>query len=197
MLPFYQNVNSLIPFDIDELIDLAKITILQTSPVEDKFAYTQTFGLDVLNPEFLKFLCEKDLEPKKVLIWHWLCKDPHIAHIDSNSAGTITPLALNWTLSTKRSQVNFYDVGDRAYEVKHGNEADTSFTIQHVASYIAVDVSGLEPNAIWQGRGPCLLNISKPHMIVAPDLRITVSLQFCKDLGIESALNKLLPDGVS
>jgi hypothetical protein len=65
---------------------------------------------EVLTPQFLKFLDERDLGVSKVLVWTWLCKDPHIAHIDCNDKGEILPAAFNFTMNNNKSDVRFYDM---------------------------------------------------------------------------------------
>ena len=191
MLPFYNNVSTLIPFSVDDLIDISCVEVLETVPSEDNFVHKQSLPPEVLTPQFLKFLNERDLEVSKVLIWTWLCKDPHIAHIDCNDKGEILPSAFNFTMNTNKSDVRFYDMPDVDKTVMTGNQADTDWKTDNVEAYIPVNVKNIEPAAVWDDRGPCLINTSVPHLIVAPEIRTSISLQFTKAEPIEILLQKL------
>jgi hypothetical protein len=191
MLPFYNNVSTLIPFSVDDLIDISCVEILETVPSEDNFVHKQTLPPEVLTPQFLKFLDERDLGVSKVLVWTWLCKDPHIAHIDCNDKGEILPAAFNFTMNTNKSDVRFYDLPDVDKTVMTGNQADTDWKTDNVQAYIPVNVKNVEPAAVWDDRGPCLINTSVPHLIVAPEIRTSISLQFNKSETIEILLQKL------
>ena len=191
MLPFYNNVSTLIPFSVDDLIDISCVEILETVPSEDNFVHKQSLPPEVLTPQFLKFLDERDLGVSKVLVWTWLCKDPHIAHIDCNDKGEILPAAFNFTMNTNKSDVRFYDMPDVDKTVMTGNQADTEWKTDNVQAYIPVNVKNVEPAAVWDDRGPCLINTSVPHLIVAPEIRTSISLQFNKSETIEILLQKL------
>jgi hypothetical protein len=191
MLPFYNNVSTLIPFSVDDLIDISCVEILETVPSEDNFVHKQSLPPEVLTQQFLEFLNERDLGVSKVLVWTWLCKDPHIAHIDCNDKGEILPAAFNFTMNTNKSDVRFYDMPDVDKTVMTGNQADTEWKTDNVQAYIPVNVKNVEPAAVWDDRGPCLINTSVPHLIVAPEIRTSISLQFNKSETIEILLQKL------
>ena len=191
MLPFCQTVDDLIPFDVDSLIDISCVEILETVPSEDNFVHKQSLPPEVLTPQFLKFLEEKDLEVSKVLVWTWLCKDPFIAHIDCNEKGEILPAAFNFTMNDNVSDVRFYDIPDVDKTVMFGNEANTEWKTDNVQAYIPVNVKDKAPAAIWNNRGPCVINTSVPHLIVAPEIRTSISLQFKNHYDINTIIEKL------
>ena len=191
MLPFYRKVNDLIPFDVDDLIDISCVEIQETVPVEDNFVHKQTLPPEVLTPQFLDFLNSKNLEVSKVLVWTWLCKDPHIAHIDCNDRGDILPSALNFTMNTNISDVRFYNIPDVDKTVMFGNEADTEWDTPNVQAYIPVNVRDIEPAAVWNDRGPCVINTSVPHLIVASEIRTSISLQFRDQCSAEELVERL------
>jgi hypothetical protein len=191
MLPFYRKVDDLIPFDVDDLIDISCVEIQETVPVEDNFVHKQTLPPEVLTPQFLDFLNSKNLEVSKVLVWTWLCKDPHIAHIDCNDRGDILPSALNFTMNTNISDVRFYNIPDVDKTVMFGNEADTEWDTPNVQAYIPVNVRDIEPAAVWNDRGPCVINTSVPHLIVASEIRTSISLQFRDQCSAEELVERL------
>jgi len=191
MLPYTQNVSTLIPFDVNNLIDKTKIDILTEVPVVDNFVHKAKLSPEVLNPEFLKWLQDRDLDVQNVVIWHWLALDPHIAHIDCNGEGEILPAAVNWTLTYNKSQVQFYNMPGVDKTVMYGNEASTDWVTPNVTAYIPVDVKGITPADIWDDQGPCVINTSVPHIIVAPEIRTSASLQFIEPWDFETILKKL------
>ena len=192
MLPYTQPISKFIPFNIDDLIDKSKVEILTEAPVSDNFVHKTKLSPEVLNSDFLKWLQSLDLDVESVVIWHWLALDPHIAHIDSDETGvTETTCAINWTLTKSRSKVNFYNMPNVDKTVMYGNEAAADWVTPNVTAYIPVDVKGIKPIDDWSDQGPCLINISVPHMVVAPEMRISVSLQFAKPWDFESVLEKL------
>jgi hypothetical protein len=160
-------------------------------PVEDNFVHKQTLPPEVLTPQFLDFLNSKNLEVSKVLVWTWLCKDPHIAHIDCNDRGDILPSALNFTMNTNISDVRFYNIPDVDKTVMFGNEADTEWDTPNVQAYIPVNVRDIEPAAVWNDRGPCVINTSVPHLIVASEIRTSISLQFRDQCSAEELVERL------
>jgi hypothetical protein len=170
MLPYTQNVSKLIPFDVDDLIDRSKIEILTAVPVVDNFVHNAKLSPEVLNPKFLKWLQEHDLDIQHVIIWHWLAADPHNAHVNYNSKGEILPATINWTLTTNESQVQFYNTSDVTSDV---------------------DIHGIKPIDTWGDRGPCLIDVNIPHMIIAPTIQIFVSLQFVEPWNFETVLEKI------
>ena len=192
MTVFFRNVSSIIPFDVDDLIDLSKIEIFYESPCED-FIHKQSFKSDILNNNFLKFLNNKGIEVEKVLVWHWFNRDPFWAHIDSNNEGVVSPSAINWTINNNVSQVNFYQLTDAEKTVAFGNAVDKNSRTENVTSYIPINVKGLNPNAVWNDRGPTVINTSVPHLVIAPEMRTSISLNFKIPMPtIETVLDRLL-----
>lgn len=191
MTLLYKNVSNLIPFDVNDLIDLSRFEIISEAPCE-QFVHKQNLPPDVLNPKFLDFLRSKDIGVQKVSIWHWYCKDPYWAHIDCNAEGRILPAALNWTIKEHISQVNFYDIPDVEKTVRFGNEIDTGWRTDNVTAYIPVNVKGLTPDAIWNDRGPALINTSVPHLVLAPEMRTSVTVGVLNpNLSIDMLLERL------
>ncbi len=189
---FFQNISSLIPFNINELIDLSKIEIFNEPPCEE-FVHKQSFKSDILNNNFLKFLNNKGIEVEKVLVWHWFNRDPFWAHIDSNNEGVVSPSAINWTINNNVSQVNFYQLTDAEKTVAFGNAVDKNSRTENVTSYIPINVKGLNPNAVWNDRGPTVINTSVPHLVIAPEMRTSISLNFKIPMPtIETVLDRLL-----
>ena len=194
MTIYFKNISSVIPFDIDDLIDLSKVKNI-TDPPSEQFVHKQSFLPEILNPDFYKFLLSKEVVVKKIIVWHWYNKDPFWAHIDSNNEGIISPSALNWTINNNKSQVNFYDLSNVEKLVKFGNEIDKNSVTENVTSYIPINVKGLEPNAIWSDRGPALINTSLPHLVIASEMRTSVSLNFAEPmLDIETLIDRLCTD---
>ena len=192
MTVFFQNISSLIPFNINELIDLSKIEIFNEPPCEE-FVHKQSFKSDILNNNFLKFLNNKGIEVEKVLVWHWFNRDPFWAHIDSNNEGVVSPSAINWTINNNVSQVNFYQLTDAEKTVAFGNAVDKNSRTENVTSYIPINVKGLTPNAVWNDRGPTVINTSVPHLVIAPEMRTSISLNFKIPMPtIETVLDRLL-----
>lgn len=189
MLPFCLIVDDLIPFAVDELIDKSSVEIFTQS--KENWVHKGHLPPKALNPRFLKFLRDRDLDVDKVLVWHWKCNDPYIAHVDCDEKGVILPSALNWTLNDNVSCVNFYDMPDAEKVVMFGNQADTEWDAPNVKAYIPIDVKNETPAAVWDNRGPCIINTSVPHLIVAPEIRTSISLQFVKPVDISILFEKL------
>jgi hypothetical protein len=177
MTSFFQNISSCIPFNVDNLLDLSKVEIFIDPPC-DHFVHKQTFSSEILNPLFYEFLCNKNLKVQKVIVWHWYNKNPFWAHIDSDKNGVVSPSAINWTINNNQSQVNFYDLSDVEKNVKFGNEIDENSRTDNVTAYIPINVKGLVPNAVWNDRGPAVINTGVPHLVVAPEMRTSISLNF-------------------
>lgn len=191
MMPFYKNISDVIPFDVDSLVDISQITVITESPVEDYFVDKKIYETSILKKEFVDFMESKNLKINKVVVWHWLCSDPKIAHIDCNSKGEILPSALNWTLNNNDNRVQFYDMPDVEKTVMHGNEGALEFTTVDVTAYIPINIEKEIPIAIWEDRGPAIINTSVPHLIVAKEMRTSFSLQFKIDHSIEELEKKL------
>ena len=176
MTILYQNISTLIPFDVDSLVDVTKINILKEAPCDDQFVHKEILPVDIINNDFLNFLKTKNISLDKVIVWHWFCKDPEWAHIDCSSSGEILPCAINWTINSNKSQVNFYNLPNIDKTVRFGNEIDTGWRTDNVTAYIPVNVKGIDPDAVWDDRGPAIINTSIPHLIVAPEMRTSISL---------------------
>jgi len=190
MTILYKDISNLIPFEVNDLINVDSIQIIDESPCE-QFVHKQNLHATVLNPEFLIFLKSKNIEIEKVTIWHWFCTAARWAHIDCSTTGEILPAALNWTLEEHSSQVNFYDLPNVDKTVRFGNEVDTGWRTDNVTAYIPVNVEGLTPNAVWSNRGPVLINTSVPHLIIAPEMRRSVTLGIRPPVPIEVLLERL------
>jgi hypothetical protein len=180
MTPYYFELKDYIPFKKEELLDIRLIEVLGTITT-DNFVRKDNYAVSILNPKLIKFLEEKGIEIRKVVVWHWLAKDPYIAHIDSGPDGDTIAAAINWTL-TSNSRVNFYEPQDMPLEVKFGNQALPDWNTENVGSYIPINVKDVEPVASWQSEGPCLINPALPHMIVAAEPRVAVSLQLKENI---------------
>jgi hypothetical protein len=176
MTILYQNISTLIPFDVNSLVDITKINILKEAPCDDQFVHKEILPVDIINDDFLNFLKTKNISIDKVIVWHWFCKNPEWAHIDCSTSGEILPCAINWTINTNKSQVNFYNIDNVDKTVKFGNEVDTGWRTDNVTAYIPVNVKNMLPDAVWDNRGPALINTSVPHLIIAPELRTSISL---------------------
>jgi hypothetical protein len=193
MTILYQNISTLIPFNIDALIDASKINVPKDNQCSDQFVHKETLPVDVINEKFLDFLKSKNINLDKVVIWHWICKDPEWAHIDCNSTGSIQPCAINWTINSNKSQVNFYNLSNIDKTIRFGNEIDTGWQTDNVTAYIPINVKGLVPDAVWNDRGPALINTSVPHLIVAPEMRTSISLGISSPVPtIDEVLKKLM-----
>jgi hypothetical protein len=189
----FKDLKEIIPFDTDHLIKPNTFNIFKKSDidVEDWFVHKQMLEPDVLEDNFRNWLIQKGTVPKRVVVWHWLCSSPDIAHIDCNSEGEIPSAALNWTINNNDSRVEFFHVPGVEKKVMHGNQADTNWKTDNVSAYIPVNVKGLSPAAVWNTRGPALLNISEPHLIVAAEMRTAISIQFELEEPFEIILGKL------
>jgi hypothetical protein len=192
MIPFSQDLSTVIPFDLDDLIDLSQVTIITQAPVEDNYVHKASLPPSVLNPKFLDYLEQRDLDIEKIVVWHWLTKNPHIAHIDSNQYGVVLPSAINWTLTSTNSRVQFYDLPNVKKVVMQSNEASAEWTTNNLTSYIPIDVSGIDPVDTWDTKGPCLINTSVPHLVVAPEIRTSVSLQLKNPRSFDVILEKIV-----
>ena len=191
MTVFYKNISDIIPFEINTLIDLSNVSIFD-SPLSHQFVHKQSFSPVILNSKFLSFLKDKSIEVEKVLIWHWYIKDANWAHIDSNAEGVISCSAINWTLNKNITQVNFYNLNHNETAVRFGNEVDQTAQTDNVTSYIAINVNGSTPDAIWDDQGPAVINTSIPHLVVANQLRTSVSLNFVNPrLTVETIIDRL------
>ncbi len=190
MTLLYKDVSNLIPFDVNTLINYDFVEIINDSPC-DMFVHKQNLKPSVLNPEFLSFLNSKNINVQKVIVWHWFCKTARWAHIDCSAQGEILPAALNWTLEDHDSQVNFYNLPNVDKTVRFGNEIDTGWRTDNVTAYIPVNVEGVEPDAVWSTQGPALINTSIPHLIIAPQMRRSVSLGIYNPVSIETLLERL------
>jgi hypothetical protein len=192
MTILYKNISKIIPFTIDSLIDLSKIKVIKEAPCDDQFVHKETYPVSVINENFISFLKNKNITLDKIVVWHWYCKDPEWAHIDCSSSGEILPCAINWTINSNDSQVNFYNLDNIDKTVRFGNEIDTGWRTDNVTAYIPVNVKNIIPDAVWNNRGPALINTSVPHLIVAREMRTSISLGISSPVpSIEEILNRL------
>lgn len=193
MTVLYEDLSEIIPFDVDRLIKPGSYKLLteEDIDVKDWFIHKQNLDVSVLEENFTQWLIDRGVPPRRVIVWHWLCSSPDIAHIDCDSNGEIATAALNWTATNKKSWVQFYDMPGIEKTVMYGNQADTSFKTDNVSAYIPVNVNGIEPSSIWNTRGPALLNISEPHLIVAPEMRTAISIQFDSEEPFKIILGKI------
>jgi len=182
MIPYFENIADVIPFDIDDLLDKNADLPLDFNVDTDNYVRKNVFDSSILNPDFVAWMAtELDLHIQKVVIWHWKTdSDPRVAHIDSDVNGKVSPgTALNWTLSKGYNNVSWYDKKPSEYRVSMANDADKRWNTPNVEAYIAVDVDYKERVAEWSDRGPVILDTSIPHMIYAADCtRVSVSLNF-------------------
>lgn len=191
---FFEILKDIIPFDISQLVKPNSFEIITVDSIDtdDLFVHKQHYEIEeILNEDFKNWLLDREVIPRRVLVWHWLCANPDIAHIDCNSEGEIPTAALNWTINDNKNQVQFYNIPDVKKEVVYGNQADVNWKMDNVTAYIPINVKGLKPAAIWNTRGPALLNIAEPHLIVAPEMRTAVSLQFHREESFEVILGKI------
>jgi hypothetical protein len=183
MRPFFENIADVIPFDIDDLIDLDDLP-LDFDIKEDNYVRKNSYEPTILNQEFVQWLKDNlNLTVNKVILWHWKTdNNPNIAHIDSNPAGQISPgAAINWTLSKNISSVAWFKKENIEYKVSMNNEADRRWSTPNVEAYIAVPVKFSDRLDEWSDRGPALIETSIPHLIYAGDrTRVSVSLN-CGD----------------
>jgi len=179
MRPFFENIADIIPFNIDELINLNDLP-LDYNIKEDNYVRKNSYNPSILNQEFVVWLKDNlNLIVEKIVVWHWKTdKNPNIAHIDSNPKGEISPgAAINWTITKNFTSVSWYDVEEINYKVSMNNEADTRWNTPNVEAYIAIPVNYADRVAEWSDRGPALIETSKPHLIYAGEhTRISVSL---------------------
>lgn len=192
MLPYYFSLLNYIPFERDSLVNLSKISMLH-SVDHDNFVRKDNYPVEVLNHNFVNFLKDKNISIRKVVVWHWKCNNPNVAHIDSGPNGSGPTSAINWTIdSNNNSCVNFYEFPIDNLSVKYANQALPNWIVENVSSYIPIDVSTKSPITVWNDQGPCLINPNKIHMVVAPSLRITVSLQFQDDTSFLELVEKFI-----
>jgi|AntDeeMinimDraft_6_1070357.scaffolds.fasta_scaffold00128_11 hypothetical protein len=188
MTPYYFELNNYIPFKKDELLDISLIKILENIDT-DNFVRKDNYSVDIINQDFVAFLVERGIELRKVVVWHWLAKNPYIAHIDSGPDGDTITAAINWTL-TKGSKVNFYEPQDLELEVKFGNQDLPDWSTSNVGSYIPINVKDVDPITAWSSEGPCLINPALPHMIVAETPRVAVSLQLKENIPFDELVKR-------
>jgi len=195
MRPYFEDLANLIPFTVDSLLANKDDLPLEFNIDQDNFVRKNVYKPDIINPDFVKWLKDNlDLTIEKVVLWHWKTdKEPNIAHIDSNPQGEISPgAAINWTLSKEFTSVSWYDVDDVEYRVSMNNEADRRWNTPNVEAYIAIPVKYSDRVAEWSGRGPTLIETSKPHLIYAGEhTRVSISLNFGKYVDFDSVIKKV------
>lgn len=182
MIPYFYSLVNAIPYSTDYLIDLSKIKIIKDID-QDNFVRKDNYAPTVLSPDFLAYLESLGIKIRKVVVWHWLCKNPHLAHVDSGPNGDTITAAINWVISKPSTQLNFYNISIRDPKVAFGDKLNNEeWHTENVGSYIPIIVNGLEPDAIWDTCEPHLINPTIPHMVVAKTPRITVSLQLQENI---------------
>jgi len=180
MAPYYHKVY--IPFTIEEYINLEVIETLNInlSITEDNYVRKDVLSKDILNYDFCAYV-ENIAQMKigKILLWHWRITNPNVAHVDCDVTGVISPHgAFNWTYSTEYSSVQWYDVPFKE-QLYMGNEFDKKYNFNTPTSYIPVpNIDMTTKDDEWDDQGPAIINTSIPHMIYAPNTRVSVSLQF-------------------
>jgi hypothetical protein len=194
MHPYYEDISNVIPFDVDELVDQAKLSIL---PLDynigrDNYVRKQVCQKEVLNKSFVEWVEKKTgMSIDKVLIWHWKCTDPTVAHIDCNPEGKIAPNgALNWTLTKDFSSVQWFNTNDWKLKVSMNNEDFPGWDMPNVEAYISVKVNQEDKDDEWTTQGPAIINTTIPHMVYAPSTRISISLQFAGEFTYQELLDK-------
>lgn len=194
MNPYYEDISDIIPFHVDDLIDKDSFLIL---PLDfkiqrDNYVRKNIFQKDILNKKFISWVEQKtEMKIGKVILWHWRCDYPNVAHIDCNPQGKIAPnAALNWTISTESTSVQWFDTDQWELKVSMNNEDFPDWDMPNVEAYISVKVKQEDRDDEWQGRGPAIINTSIPHMIYAPNTRISCSLQFAGEFTYQELLDK-------
>jgi hypothetical protein len=152
------------------------------SPPENNFVKKDNYPPDVLDLKVLNWLEKYQTPIRKVIIWHWFTDNLNMAHIDSGPNGDTVTAAINWTLNDNPTQVNFYQDVPSNLTVKIADRDNREWNTNNVGSYIPIDVSEIQPVAIWKEKDPCLINPRLPHLVYAPKLRISVSLQFYENI---------------
>jgi len=196
MIPYYFELTDFLPFKKESLIDISCLTIL-TDVIDENFVRKDNYSPDVLSPAFSDYLNDLSLEIRKIIVWHWKTTNPSIAHVDSGPTGETINSAINWTLNENRTQVNFYDINVEDYEVSIGNSIVPEWKMDNVGSFIPIYVKDVTPTAIWSGTEPCLINPFIPHMVEAPELRVTVSLQFKENHSFLDVMNRIAPSRIT
>lgn len=194
MNPYYEDISDLIPFDIDDLIDKDKF---KTLPLDfniekDNYVRKNLFQKDVLNKNFVEWIESKiKMSIDKVVVWHWRCNNPDTAHIDCDPTGKIAPNgALNWTLSKDFTSVQWFNTDTWKLKVSMNNEDFPGWDMPNVEAYISVKVNQEDRNDEWTSRGPAVINTTIPHMIYAPNTRVSISLQFAGEFSYQELLDK-------
>ena len=191
-LPYYLDLDKIVPWPNEDLIDFSLIDTNLENPVPNyykKLIYPPT----VLKPELHTLLDDLvGAEMNKVIIWQWGRSDHNNAHIDCNSKGEIQPFAINFVLSKWNSTLEFFDHQDVDIDIKIGGEALPDVVTENVTTYLAIDVSGLTPRAVWDGKRPCIINASVPHIVRTPEMRVTASIQWAIDVDLQPVYDRIL-----
>ena len=190
-LPYYIDLDNIVPWTNDELIDFAQVETNLEEPVHNyykKLIYPPT----VLKKEFQDMMDDLvGAKMNKCIIWQWGASDHDNAHIDCNSKGEIQPFALNFVLSGWDSGVEFYDNEQTELKISVGDESLDGVKTENVTTYMAIDVSGLEPRANWAGKRPCIINASVPHIVRTREMRVTASIQWASDVALEPVYERI------
>jgi hypothetical protein len=180
MLPYFYDAISDFPFSPKSAINIEKLKPINYNRTQPYVDLTE-ISIDCLKSDFKDFLESKiQTRVKKVINMHWFNPTAHIAHIDCNAKGEILPAAFNLVLDDRFNYVNFYDnsivqdlkLSDNSSNGDHGS-------VEYNANPVfSIDVMNIPVKAVWHSKGPCLLNTTFPHMVVAPEVRNTISIQF-------------------
>lgn len=193
-IPYYKNID--IPYKLNEYINENEYVNLPINfdIKEDNYIRKNVYERDILNTNFCDYVEQvAEMKVGKVVMWHWRVTNPNIAHVDCDTKGQILPnAALNWAISSSYSSVQWYDV-PFVNTVKNNNEADKNFNTPNVTSYIAVkNIDMNTKNDEWNNCGPAIINTSIPHMIYAPNTRVSFSLQFAGKFTFSTLLERFI-----
>jgi hypothetical protein len=194
MKPYYEDISDIIPFHVDDLLNKECLSTLPLNfKVEkDNYVRKNVFQKDILNKKFVEWVEDRaEMKIDKVVLWHWLCNYPDVAHIDCNPQGKIAPNgALNWTLSKDFTSVQWFNTDAWELKVSMNNEDFPGWDMPNVEAYISVKVNQEDRDDEWSSRGPAIINTTIPHMIYAPTTRVSISLQFAGEFTYQELLDK-------
>ncbi len=191
-LPYFLEIGEQIPFSQDQYILKDLISVDINTPIKD-FVKKEKYAPSVLNPHFREYLDDLvGAHLNKLVIWYWGPIKCNMAHIDCNTKKEMHPFAINWVLNPQDSQVNFYDLPDQNLVYAEGDAGIPGLKTENVTAYIPVNVTGVEPKAVWSSKELCILNTSLPHMIDTNAYRVSASVQFDIDVTLESVLKRIL-----
>jgi hypothetical protein len=197
MMPYFFDFSELVPFDKKELIDQSKLPFLDRN--QDP-SYVKLFECkdEIIDYDFKNFIENKlQTKIKRIFNHHWFSPTAYVAHVNCNSAGERSLLALNLVLERKGTYLNFYDeknikgaTGDINSNANIGGHGEG--WSYEANPNLAYDVSNIRPSATWIGHGPCFINPAIPHMVNSCAVRNTISIQFTDRIDINEAVERLL-----